>query len=700
MKLLTIDWETRSKIDIRKTGPWPYAEHESTDILCLALKPDDEPPRFWVNPDIYWHVQIPGNLQQYSVSEEGACALINEAPVIEAHNAAFERAVMEKVAIGKYWWERWLHPSWINRLSCTAARASSMGLPRILDQLCKVLKLSEQKDSRGKELIQRLSIWNEKTESFGDDPKDLLDMLIYCRQDTNAEYDLSRVLNHLNPFERKLWQLDQTINARGIPLDMELVRASMQMIERYEAEEIPKLNVLTGGAVNTPKQAAELVKWCESQGFPIKNMQKETVASALKNPALPPSVREVLELRSKFGKAATSKFQAMVNCASKDDRARDTMMFHGAGTGRWTGKRVQPHNFPRFSLKDDTDFYIDLVKTGRLDVIKALQDDPMKVLSAMVRPAVRAATGKEFVAADFSAIEGRSLAWEAGDQHILEDYNAGRDPYKKVATVIFNVVYEDVTKDQRQFGKIAELACGYRGGPGACRRFGAVGTDAEIRKTYVKPWRANRPGTVQFWADVEQCALNAVLDSRNSSYRCRIVSFGKHKDFLYCRLPSGRMMAYYKPEVAWVGAIKFEEDDNIYKTPLLDSEADTLAALDDIRAKKAPKKEEWAMAKLTVSVESCDSQSGLMLRRPMHGGLWTENITQAIARDVLACAMLRLEAAGYPIVMHIHDEIVAEIPKGSAKLDDYCRVMSEVPSWAPGLPLGAEGWIHKYLIKD
>ena len=705
MKILTFDYETRSEVGLEATGPWPYAEDPSTDIMCVSLKSGDFPTRFWANPVIYSEVEMPHDLKLLQMQTPEVINLMNGADIIEAHNAGFERAVTACVAIPRYKWG--LNPGWEKKLRCTASRAAAMSLPRSLDKVCEVLGLLVQKDAGGKSVMLRLCAPN-KDGLWNEDPADLIRLLRYCLIDSDAERGLSKVLNELTPFELKLWQLDQTINSRGIPLDMELINSSIELVKQYSDRALPQMAELTNGELESPRQVQELVAWCGRNGYGIKDAKAKTIEESLNDSNLPEKIRPVLEMRAALGKASTAKFTSMLNGASYDGRARDTLMYHGAGPGRWTGKRLQPHNYPRKSLKtkfnDNTDFYVKMIKARRLDVLEALYPtNPMDVFSACLRPAICAAPGYELMAADFNAIEGRCLAWEAGDTHIIADYLAGLDPYKRVASNICGVLYEDITSDQRQLGKIAELACGYRGGPAAAKRFGATGTDAEIRKKFITPWRNNRPATVQFWTDVEACALAAAQDEQNRSYRCRIVSFGKHGDFLYCKLPSGRLMAYYRPEVCWVGAVKFEEDDKIYKTALVSAKDVAEYELELIRVKykksKPAAEEEWGMVKLTVSIESCDSQSGNMVRNPIHGGVWTENITQAIARDILACAMMRLEAAGLQIVLHIHDEIVVEVPKGSANLDDYIRIMSEVPAWAPGLPLGAEGWVNKYLKK-
>jgi DNA polymerase len=689
MTTVVLDYETRSRVNIKKSGPWPYAEDKSTNILCAAIKIDAGPTLVWHNPQIYDSTG--------TIGTDNLISALNKADIIEAHNSAFERAITHHIAIGRYGWE--IDPGWENKLRCTASRAAAMGLPPSLDGACSAMHLPVQKDKAGKAVMLKLCS-PDKNGEWNEGPEDLATLARYCIQDVEAEYGLSKALRPLSLAELLVWQLDQKINAIGIPLDIDLTNSAIKLLDQYEEKALPEIAEITGGAVDSPRQVAALLTWLSDNGCHLKDLTAGRVKEALENMELSPKVRRALGLRESLGKSSVSKFSAMLACASEDGRARDTMMYAGANTGRWSGKRVQPHNFPRKSLHPHTDFYIDLVRAGRLDLIEALSHNPIDVFSALLRPAIQAQCGNELVAADFNAIEGRGLAWEAGEDHILDDYRAGIDPYKRVASIIFGVPYEQITKVQRQSGKIAELACGYRGGPGAAKKFGATGTDAEIRAKFITPWRDNRPATVQFWSDIEQAALSAVMDDQGRAYRCRVVTYGKNGNILYCRLPSGRLLAYHNPVTAWVGAIKFEDDDSIYKTRLAQSKTEAEIGLNELRMKFRAKIEEWAMAKLAVTVESYDSIAGRMERKPVHGGIWTERVTQAICRDILAAAMLRLDRAGYQIVMHIHDEIVCEVVKGSANLDDYISIFSQPPPWAPGFPIGAEGWVNEYLKKE
>lgn len=334
-----------------------------------------------------------------------------------------------------------------------------------------------------------------------------------------------------------------------------------------------------------------------------------------------------------------------------------------------SGRGPQPHNLPRgddiiTALQDDV---FDLYPSRCPELLDTIMGDPLNVVSSCLRGMLTAAPGHDLIAADFSAIEGRGLAWLAGEQWVLDSYIAGKDPYKVAASGIYKIPYEQVDGGgkgrQRQVGKTAELACGYQGGWKAMLAFGAdrLGMTEQEMKDVVTDWRNSRPETVRLWKALEEAAFRCVAEKVNTRYRTTL--FRMHGKFLHMVLPSGRPLWYYAPRIQKV------------VTP-------------------------WGEEKPMVTAMSVDSLTKQWVRRSYHGGLWTENITQAMCRDLLARALLRCEAAGYPVVMHVHDEIVAEVPEGFGSVKEMEAVMSDVPTWAQGMPINAAGFRGKRYKKD
>ncbi len=370
-------------------------------------------------------------------------------------------------------------------------------------------------------------------------------------------------------------------------------------------------------------------------------------------------VKRFLEIRQALSRSANAKYQAMQNYACTDNRARGTMLFHGAATGRWAGRGIQPHNMIRKSYANIEDL-VGLIRNKDIAGITMLYDELFETLATATRGMIMAAPDYEFFCGDFRAIEGRILAWLAGENHILYDYVAGRDPYIRAAANVLGIEYDEVTEEQRQKpGKIAELACGYQGSVGAARQFGAEGDDQEILDTIIKPWRANRPATVAYWYGMEDAAKKAV-ENPGTTVKYGKVMWGLAKGFLYCQLPSSRLLSYYDPE---------------------------------IREKKQP----WGKTALVLTymgMKVVDGKTTTQWARvSTYGGKLVENVTQAVACDILALAIVELNKARYPIVMHVHDEVLAEPLKGQRDLDEFLGIMKSInPPWVEGLPLDADGW--------
>ena len=689
---LTIDFETRSEINLIKSGPWVYAEHPSTDMLCLAVKVDNEPTGIFI-PNYFFRIVEPIiDFETFPsiITPDLVNRLIDKADIIEAHNVMFERAIWEKVAVGKYSWRNIS----VDKLRCSAAKAAALALPRSLEGACEALDLPVKKDLEGRRIMLKLCKPRKPTKhnkaKWHESPEDLARLFRYCVQDVEAEYMLSENLPDLSRKEQIIWSIDQQINYRGIPVDLDAADKAIEIIKDHEITLLEEMSTLTGGMVSSPRQVAATLEWLKLNGVELPNLQKATVEAALNN-GLPAPVRQVLRIRQSLGKSSTAKYQAFINSTSADGRARDTMMYHGASTGRWTGRRIQPHNMPRGEFKD-TDSCIDLINGDELDMVGLLYGGPMRALSTCIRSTIKAYAGCDLICADFSSIEGRVLAWIAGEDHILRAYQAGKDLYKVSASLILGVPYDEITNDQRQMpGKVSELACGYQGGPGAARQFGAKGSDQELRDRIITPWRENRPATVQLWRCMEDCAIAAVRDYRNRAYSYNGVTWGCHKDFLHCKLPSGRMLSYYDPKLNWSVLIG---SDLIYKANNLETEEAAQRKRDEWVAvlTRQGKPIHWSMVKESLNFMGINGYTRKWERQSTYGGKLVENIVQAVARDLMAEAIYRLEREKYRVVLHVHDEIVAEVKKDRGDLDQFCSIMAHVPPWAFGLPVAADGW--------
>jgi DNA polymerase len=666
--VLVIDFETRSACDLKKHGAFVYSEDPTTDVTCLALKKNGEPPVIWKRGDPLWFLP-----------------LLEEATEIIAHNLSFEVVMWENVCVKRYGWP----PLPAEKLRCSAAQGAMHAIPRALGNACAALGMEQQKDNDGYRIMMKLCkprkpkqdedpdglYWNE-------DPADFEKLYKYCAQDTIAEEALSNALRPLPLKELEIWRLDQQINARGIQIDLDGARAMLAMVAEHETKLLKRLARLTSGAVRTAKQVEQLRNHLRGLGLDLPDLTAKTVKDALDGDNLSPAVREILEIRRSLGRSSSAKYNSMIDRASADGRVRGSLLYHGAGTGRWAGAGIQPQNFPsRIKVSASVEEMLEVVKIGGLALHDALYgDDPMMTAGALVRSVITAAEGKELVVADYSAIEGRGLAWLAGEETELKNYREGLDVYIANAAMILHKRYEEVTKEERQSpGKLSVLSCGYGGSAGAVRKFGGdvpfrllwegslAGKaledqiDEDIKREIVNPWRETHPRTVAFWYDLERACMDAVANP-GTVETCRGASFSVRDKFLMCRLPSGRLLFYYDPKIMAM-------------------------------------KTSWGEMKDCVTYMTVDSLTKKWVRTNTYGGKISENLCQSICRDIMAEAMLRLEEAGYPIVMTVHDEIVCEVPIGFGSVEEFERIMCQVPAWATGFPIAAAGWRGKRYRK-
>ena len=630
MTAISIDFETYSECDIKTAGGYNYAAHPSTEVLCMAWAIDDAEPQLWVPGD-----SVPSRLLN---------ALKAEDTEIWAWNAAFERAVWQHKMINHGW-------PWIGawQWNDTAALAATLALPRALGKCAEVLDLADQKDTRGRFLIQRLCKpyrGERRTDQH------LLDELYaYCKQDVVTERAIKNYIQRYKPMgehERDVWLLDQEINWRGVGIDVPNVENALDLIiataERLNASVVD----LTDGALSGVGSRAQVMSWCRDQGYRLGGYDKNAILTALADPALPANVRDVLKVRQTLGKASTSKYLAMQNLAGHDDRARGVFSYHGAQTGRWAGRGFQPQNLPRPAFKD-ADTCVQLFDQRDPELLEMLFGDPMVALSSTLRSMIVPAQGNRLLVVDFNAIEARVLAWIAGEQAPLDVFASGQCIYCHAATSIYGRTITKADQAERQIGKVAVLALGYQGGVGAFQTMAAayrVEIEDELADQIKVKWRKANKNIVRFWYDLEAAANNAVKH-RGHAFDVGSITFKCHGDFLFAKLPSGRRLAYYQPRLGNNGLEFWGTDSRL---------------------------------------------GGRWAKLDTYGGKLAENITQAVARDLLADAMLRVEAAGYPVVMHVHDEIVSEVPKDFGSLAEFEELICQMPDWATGLPMAVEGF--------
>lgn len=427
--MVYLDFETRSNCDIKKAGAWAYAEHETTSVLCLAYAIGDGPVQLWTPED-------PAPIELFYVLTEGN--------LVEAHNAFFERAIWENICVKKLGWPAVKPDQW----RCSAAKVSARALPRALANVAVALDVAFKKDMSGRSTMLKLSRYKEGMEV--DDIMDLYKLYEYCKSDVEAERAVSKAVRDLSPLELRIWQMDQTINARGVLVDIETCKGAMQAIAKIEERLLKEFIMLTGNKNFKPSQRNVLLEWLKDEGTSISGLTKAEVIKLLGGDELSPIARRVLEIRQELSRTSTAKFQAMLLSAGRDGRIRDTLMYHGAATGRWTGKIVQMHNIPRGSTPVNEDTFQNL-RRG--------ESTSMAQISSCIRGMLIPKEGHEFIVADYNAIEARVLLWLADEEAGLQAYRRKEDIYKLMASRIYRCEIKDVTKEQRTVGKTTILGC-------------------------------------------------------------------------------------------------------------------------------------------------------------------------------------------------------------------------------------------------
>lgn len=657
---LGIDIETFSSVDI-KNGAYAYSEAPDFEILLIAYKFSDEDKVKQI--DLTDDPEELENLRFWD-------ALTDPEVVKTAYNANFERTCLARHTGEAMPPEQW---------RCTMVLAVQLGLPRSLAAVGPALGLTEeeQKKKTGEALIQYFCKPCKPTRTNGqrtkntrlNAPEKWELFKEYNIQDVVTEQIILKRLRDFRPdqSEQDLWTLDQEINDRGVLLDIPMARSIVEFDTERSADLLAEAQQITG--LKNPNSLAQLKPWLADNGLATDTLRKDDVAAMLADPSLHANVRRVLEIRQTLSKTSVKKYQTMLDIAGEDDRARGIMQFYGGHTGRWAGRSLQPQNLARNTMPDDElDMAREFVKMGDFESLEMIFGEPAPIFSQLVRTAFIPSPGNRFIVSDFSAIEARVIAWIAGEEWRLEVFRNDGDIYCESASHIYHVpvVKHGINGELRQRGKVAELALGYGGAVGAMKQMDTTGSvPEEEMQGVVTQWRAESPKIVRMWRDCQDAAVSVIRGNQpkrvlrslhGTEFYVKLVD---GTPVLFIHLPSGRPIAYWDPKV-------------------MDTEM-------------GPRITYMTQNQTTRKWERCET----------YGGKLTENIVQSVARDCLAEKMKLLESMGYPIVFHVHDEMILDVPredKQAAKLVD--KIMAEPIEWAPGLPLKGGTYECDFYRKD
>lgn len=721
----TIDFETRSECPLKECGGSVYSEHPTTQAMWLKYKlPGGAKGE--------WHMALPHRGIKETPPPQELFDWIAAGGLVEAHNAFFERMIWKNVMVARHGWPPIKHEQW----RCSAAKTSSFSLPRSLGMACAALGLPIQKDDIGYKLMMKMckprkplkadklrfkeegiahkdwpTLWHDEADDF-------FRLGQYCETDVDSEHGLSLALRDLTPLELRFWQMDQAMNERGLTCDLDMATAAFGLAEGEKLRLNGELEDLTDGQVERASQRARFKDWVNINGVPLPDTQAPTLDEFVEDPDTPDLVRRALEIVKDVNRTSTAKYQAMTLMTSADGTLKDTFMYHGASTGRWAGKGVQPHNFVRGTVKavtKDPDTAADVITTGDRDWIELVYGKgmTMEVLSSALRAALRAPDGKDLMVADYAAIEARVVFWLADAQSALDVFRRGDDIYCDMATGIYGyTVVKDTHPDERQMGKQSILGLGF--GMGfltflvTCRKYNITFTKAQVLKIVgngypelekrvheyfagdkrrvqrlqtegydlaavmhemvlmqfvVDQYRNRYPEVPQMWRDLEDGAIRAVKQ-RGTVVKTGKIEWKLSGRFLHAKLPSGRLLSYCDPRIT------------MGKTP-------------------------WGTASPKLKFMGVDPYTKKWCLQETYGGMLTENVVQATARDLMAGAMLRLhDHPAFDLVGSVHDEViceVAEVYEGTLK--EYEGLLSECPKWADGCPVEAEAWRGKRYRK-
>ena len=655
-RVMGVDIETYSSVDLTEAGVYAYVEAPDFDILLISYIFDD-----WGEDDVK---TIDCFDADPDMMAEFCEALLDPQIVKTAFNANFERTCLAK------WLQKPMPPE---EWRCTMVKALTLGLPGNLAGAGEALGLPPEKlkDPQGKALIQFFSKPCKPTRTNGQrtrnlpqhDPAKWQLYKGYNRQDVVTEQEILRKLSiYKTPeSEQELWALDQHMNDNGVALDIPMVEKIVEYDTRRRQELQEEAQELTG--LKNPNSLAQLKRWLAEQGVEMTSVTKDTITEALRDPDLPDIVRRVLEIRTALGKTSVAKYSTMLVAHCQDHRLRGILQFYGANrSGRWAGRLVQTHNLAKNTLPDLA-LARELAAEGDFETMGTLFGETAFVFSELIRTAFIPSEGCRFIVSDFSAIEARVLAWLAGEEWVLEAFRNGKDIYCETASMMYHVPVEKhgANSHLRQKGKVAVLACGYQGGVGAMKRMDKGGSIPEDElQSVVDQWRQANSNSVKLWRTCELAARTAIEEHRTVRLKNGL-AFGYINGNLFIKLPGGRKLCY------WNTRLKLDPRDGREHIVYMGVNQET---------------KQWGETET-------------------YGGKLVENIVQATARDCLAISMQRVAALGYNIVMHVHDEIIVDCPiEDTGAMERINACMAEPIPWAPGLPLRGDGYETPFYMKD
>lgn len=757
-----VDVETRSACDLKSAGVYRYAQHSTTGLWGLRYRFEaviqgvlhwhPESDCYWTEMEFDIGDGLVSDVTEYeyhraeyirrqNIIHEWRPGMpppqdlldhIAAGSIVVAHNAAFERTIWNWIIVHRD------NPSWpqmtIQNMDCTMARAAAISYPQGLDDLAKALHKDVTKDKAGYSLMMKMAkprkVNADGTITWWDEPENVDRLMAYCGQDVIVEEAVDKDLPPLSAEERAVWELDQTVNERGILFDEAAVDKVETLVAFAKKQNDKHVRDITDRAVRKCNNDGDIKKWLTERGYHAPSIAKDNIKDVRQQCKDDALALEVLDLRSEAWKTSTAKYTAYNRSKCSDGRCRGTLNYQGAGPGRWAGRLIQPHNMPRVD-PDDELLQVQVAHVGHIMRDRSLtvpeqwehfavafgRTNILKKLSQAIRSMLMAADGYKFVSGDFSNIEGRVNSWMAGDKGKLDAFRAydngtGHDLYKLAYARAFGVNVETIGKGrERQIGKVMELALGFQGGVNAfvgmganyglvagdlvqpildavtdlqwdttCARYEHARDKGEFTEqewsalTIIKDnWRKANPAVVQSWYDYQDAAVAAVSEP-GTVFRAGSTPVQYYSDqrILWAVLPSGRMIAYAEPHIKTSTRTVRKQDGTTYNK-----------------------------IQHTVHFSGRDGKTGRWGDQSLYGGLQCENVVQGAARDAMVAAMFALEAAGYPMVLHVHDEIVTEVLETRTDLNaiEFARIMSDLPAWADGLPVSVGAWEDKRYVK-
>lgn len=759
----TIDFETRSACDILAQGAWKYSLHPSTRVMCLSVRlPHWPAARLWAAPIGYsWGVQ--DELDPECLAE--LFAWIAAGGLVEAHNVFFERAIWRNVCVPRMGWPEVPEAQWM----CSAAKASMHSLPRALGGACAALGLPVQKDGEGRRVMLKLSKPRKPRKAekallellrsleddmeldraaeveadlratgwdgehfWHDDPEDLAKLFSYCQTDVDSEHGLSEALPDLPEHELRIWRMDQAMNLRGVLADVRLAKAALRLVEKVAGQMNRELESIMGIEGVKASSRKTVKDWLADQGVVLPDTQGATLDEWIAKEdfkAAKPHCHRVIVIVREVNRTSTAKYKAVIEMAALDGRIRDLMMYHGAGTGRWSGKGLQPHNFPRGSIKD-MEGAVDVLMTEDVAFIRMMYGEVIEALSSALRGVLMASEGRDFMVADYAAIEARVIAWLAHAEQALDVFRSGKCIYMDMATSIYGYLVHDkkAQADERQMGKQAILGLGF--GMGfvtfllTCRKYGITFTRSQARGIVGSRWSELEDYMERYFFPERSCAPEEAAAARRNGAqrRNRLTKAGLElKDVVHELILMKHIVDAYRAKYPMIVQMWQDVEDAavaairspgrrvesklgrcvfVVEKRFLKCYLPSGRALYYCDPRLVMRKTPWGDDKPVILFMGVHPLTKQWSVQDTYGGKLVENITQATARDLMAEAMVAADESGiYDVILSVHDELIAEVDEEKGSVEEFEELMARTPPWAAGCPVKAEGWRGKRYRK-